>query len=243
MPSLSNTASSYSAWASPWMTPPCTCPSTISGLTCTPQSSTATYCSTSTWPVSVSTSTVQMCVPNGHEKFGRVVRDLALEVRLETVGQVVCRECLERNRGQRHAAVGRSLHAEHASDVLEVGLVGLELVGSDLGRLVDHLVARHRDGDTADRQRSRPVGVEAERGDRGVAVQHVDVVGADTHLLGDDHAPRRLVALPVWRGAGDDLDLVGRQHPHRCCLPAARRHSSAKRGRAMAPAHTSRSRC
>ena len=52
------------------MTPPCTWPSTISGLTCTPQSSTATYCSTSTPPVSVSTSTTHMWVPNGHEKFG-----------------------------------------------------------------------------------------------------------------------------------------------------------------------------
>ena len=73
----------------------------------------------------------------------------------------------------------------------------LQLVGGDLGRLVDHLVARHGDGDAADSQRARPVGVEPERGDGGVAVQHVDVVGADAHLLGDDHAPRRLVPLAV----------------------------------------------
>ena len=54
----------------PWMTPPWTWPSTISGLICTPQSSTATYLRTSTPPVSVSTSTTQMCVPKGHEKLG-----------------------------------------------------------------------------------------------------------------------------------------------------------------------------
>ena len=32
-------------------------------------SSTATYLSTSTWPVSVSTSTAQMCAPNGNTRF------------------------------------------------------------------------------------------------------------------------------------------------------------------------------
>ena len=52
------------------MTPPWTCPLTMSGLICTPQSSTATYFSTSTPPVSVSTSTTQMWVPKGHEKLG-----------------------------------------------------------------------------------------------------------------------------------------------------------------------------
>ena len=36
-------------------------------------------------------------------------------------------------------------------------------------------------------------------------------------------APRRLVALPVRRGAGDDLDLVGGQDAHRGRLPPAGR--------------------
>ena len=101
--------------------------------------------------------------------------------------------------------------------------LGLQLVGGDLRGLVDHLVAGHGDGDAADGQRARPVGVEAERGDRRVAVQHVDVVGADAELVGDDHRPRRLVALAVRRGAGDDLHLGRRQHPHRRRLPAAGR--------------------
>jgi hypothetical protein len=39
--------------------------------------------------------------------------------------------------------------------------------------------------------------------------------------VGDDLAPRRLVALAVRRRAGDDLDLAGGQHPDRRVLPAA----------------------
>ena len=107
--------------------------------------------------------------------------------------------------------------------VLEVVGVRLELVGGDLLGLVDHLVARHGDGDAADGQRPRAVGVEAERRDRRVAVQHVDVVGADAELVGDDHRPRRLVPLAVRRGAGDDLHLGRRQDAHRGRLPAAGR--------------------
>ena len=54
----------------PWAIPPCSCPSTICGLTIRPQSSTATKRRTVVIPVSVSTSTTQMCVPNGQVKFG-----------------------------------------------------------------------------------------------------------------------------------------------------------------------------
>ncbi len=63
---------------------------------------------------------------------------------------------------------------------------------------------------------SRPL-----RGDGGVAVQHLDVLERDAELVGDDLAPRRLVALAVRRGAGDHLDLAGGQHPDGRRLPAA----------------------
>ena len=62
-------ASSNSASAIPWITPPTTWPSTICGLMTGPMSSTATYFSTSVAPVSVSTSTAQMCAPKGKTRF------------------------------------------------------------------------------------------------------------------------------------------------------------------------------
>ena len=58
-------------------------------------------------------------------------------------------------------------------------------------------------------------------GDRGVAVQHLDVLERDAELVGDELAPRRLVPLAVRGRAGDDLDLAGGQHPDRGLLPAA----------------------
>ena len=53
----------------PWARPPCTCPSTISGLTTLPMSSTATYLRIFTNPVSVSISVAHRWVPCGKEKF------------------------------------------------------------------------------------------------------------------------------------------------------------------------------
>ena len=47
----------------------------------------------------------------------------------------------------------------------------------------------------------------------GVAVQDLDVLERHAELVGDDLAPRRLVALAVRGRAGDHLDLAGRQHP------------------------------
>ena len=91
------------------MTPPCTWPSTISGLTCTPQSSTATYCSTSTCAglgVDLDRADVRAERPR---EVRRVVGDVGLEVGLETVGQVVRGERLEGDGGQRHRLVGRAL--------------------------------------------------------------------------------------------------------------------------------------
>ena len=76
-------------------------------------------------------------------------------------------------------------------------------------------------GHPADRQRPRPVGVQALGRDLGVAVQHLDVLERHAELVGDDLAPRRLVPLAVRAGSGDDLDLAGGQHPDRRVLPAA----------------------
>ena len=60
-----------------------------------------------------------------------------------------------------------------------------------------------------------------------------------------DHA--RLVALAVRRGAGDDLHLAGRQHPHRGRLPAAgrvvQRRQHPARGQAAHLEVASRCRC
>ena len=53
----------------PCARPPCTWPSTISGLIGVPTSSTQTYLRSLTNPVSVSISTQARCVPCGKEKF------------------------------------------------------------------------------------------------------------------------------------------------------------------------------
>ena len=98
---------------------------------------------------------------------------------------------------------------------------GLQLVRGDLPGLVDDSVAGHVDRDATDGERARAVGVEAERADGGVGVEDVDVLRRHAELVGHDHRPRGLVALAVGRCAGDDLDLVGRQHPHGGRLPAA----------------------
>ena len=137
---------------------------------------------------------------------------------------------------------GRAPHGERAAAELEVLLGRLHLVGGDRAGLVDHLVERHVDGDAADGQRARAVGVEPERADRGVGVQHLDVVGVDAEPVGHDHRPGGLVALAVRRGAGDDLHLVGRQRPAPWPLPAAGRVVERGRAPATAPGRTSRSR-
>ena len=49
----------------------------------------------------------------------------------------------------------------------------------------------------------------------------LDVLERDAERVGGDLAPRGHVALPVRGGAGDHLDLAGRQHPDAGRLPAA----------------------
>ena len=53
----------------PWVRPPCTWPSTMSGLSARPTSSTQTYFRIVVRAVSVSTSTAHRCVPCGNEKL------------------------------------------------------------------------------------------------------------------------------------------------------------------------------
>ena len=71
--------------------PPCTWPSTISGLIWLPQSSTATYFE------HVDAARLLVDLDDAHvraereREVGRVVGDVGLEVRLDAVGQVVAR--------------------------------------------------------------------------------------------------------------------------------------------------------
>ena len=130
------------------------------------------------------------------------------------------------NASKAMAASGIDLSGDPATvnaPVLERQVVGagLELVSGDLLGLVDDAVAGHGDGHATDGERSRSVGVHAQRGDGRVGVQHVDVVGADPEPLGDDHRPRRLVALAVRRTARDHLHLGRRQDAHRGRLPTS----------------------
>ena len=85
-------------------------------------------------PVSVSTSTTHMCVPNGHEKLGGSYVNGGLEVRLVAVGQIVRGERLPGDGGQRDRLVRRPLDGERAAGVVEVVGAGLQAVGGDLAR-------------------------------------------------------------------------------------------------------------
>ena len=150
----------------------------------------------------------------------RVEGGVGVQRRLDTVGQVVRGEHGERDVGHAHALVGAP-DGEAAALEVEVVGVGLQDVGRDDLGLVDHLLGRLDHRDAADDQRAGAVGVQAPGRDLGVPVQHLDVVERHAQLVGDDLAPRRLVALAVCARAGDDLDLAGGQHPDRRGLPAA----------------------
>ena len=150
----------------------------------------------------------------------RVVRRVGVERRLDPVGQVVRGEDRHRDLADRHALVGAA-DREPAAGELDVVDRRLEQVRRDRLGLLDHLVGGPDQRLATDDQRPRAVGVEALGRDLGVAVQHLDVLERDAEPVGDDLAERRLVALAVRGGAGDDLDLAGGQHPHARVLPAA----------------------
>ena len=149
--------------------------------------------------------------------------DRGLEQRLGSIGQVVGREGLERDGRERHRPVGRAPHNEAPALVDEVGLVHFELMGCDPAGLVDDPVRCERDGCSSDGEGPRAVCVHAEGRYRRVGVEHLDVFGRNAEPVGDDHRPRCLVTLTVWRRARHHLHLRGRHHAHRGRFPAAGR--------------------
>jgi hypothetical protein len=122
---------------------------------------------------------------------------------------------------------------------LQVVLAGLEQVCGDLAGLGDHLLRGVDHRGPADDQRPGAVGVQAARGDRGVAVQHLDVLERHAELVGDELAPRRLVALAVRVEPVTTSTLpVGSIRIAACSQPPRRR--TASRAPGTAPARTSR---
>src|SRR3954469_5101474 len=185
--------------------PPWRWPSTSSGLRITPQSSTQTIRTSLTLPVSVSTSTTATWTPNGHVGDGRLksssiarprrrrAKSLPLARPAEPAGLV------ERGRELRpRDGLGR-----HAGDVedaavgveLDVGGAGLQLVGRELLRLVEHLDGRAVDRRAAGLQRARAVRAGPARDEVGVAVLDGDLRERDAEPVGDKHRERGLVAL------------------------------------------------
>ena len=177
-------------------------------------------------------------------EVGRVVGDLGLEVRLHAVGQVVGGERLERDRGQRHRLVGRAPHRELRRRRTRGRPRPPRAGGRRCVRALSITWSQAMvDGDAADGERARAVGVHAERADRGVGVEHLDVVGVDAEAVGHDHRPAtsrgpgRAASRPVTTWT-----LLGGQDPHRRRLPAAGRVVERGQHPARAPGRTSRSR-
>ena len=154
-------------------------------------------------------------------EVGRVVDRRLLEPRLHPVGEVVRRPCLERGRLDPHRLLRISLHAELTRGELQVIRIDLELVGGDQACLLDHLLTRMPERDAADGERAAAVGVHAVLRNSGVSVQHLDLSRVDPEQVGDDLRPRRLVSLPVRRGACHDLHRAEWLEPNRGRLPAA----------------------
>ena len=167
----------------------------------------------------------------------RVVDVARLEPRLEPVRQVVRRPGGERDLLQRRRAVG-ALHCERTGRVVEIVLVDLELVRGDLARLLDDPLGRVVERDAADGERARSIGIHAERRDRRVAVQHLDLVRRAAEAIRDDLRERRLVSLAVRRGADERLHGSGREAANRRRVPAARAvPDRAEDPRGCEPAH------
>ena len=205
----------------PWATPPITWPSTIIGLMMVPQSSTATYLSIRVEPVSGSTSTTQMWVPDGKVQLGGSKAALPSRHRVDALGQVVGRPGGEGELGDGLGPVGGALDLELAVGPLEVVLGHLELVGGQHPGLLPHPLGRLLDGHAPDRQAAAAVGVQPPGRHRGVAVQHLDVVGGDAEGVGHDLGEGGVVALAVGGGPADHGDLAGGVAADRGPLPAA----------------------
>ena len=73
-----------------------------------------------------------------------------------------------------------------------------QLLGSGRLRQLDHVTRRPIRGRATQLSRARPDGAAARRRQRGVAVQHADLVVGHAQLAGDERSERGLVGLPVW---------------------------------------------
>ena len=165
---------------------------------------------------------------------------LRLEAGVHVVGQVVIREGLERDRGQRERTRRRALHAERRVDELEVRLGRFELVRRDGAGLVEHLVRGEVHGGAADRRANASRRCRDRAARSRCRSQHLDVFDSDAERVRDDHRPRRLVGLAVRRRSGDDLYGAGRQYAHRRRFPAAADVVAATPAPGSARARTSR---
>ena len=145
-------------------------------------------------------------------QVGRVVDGLGVEAALDALGQL---DRSARGHGDlldRRALLRVALDEPAALLPLEVLGRHLEHRRGDDPRPVADLARDERRRGAADRRRARPVGAEAVGRVVGVAVDHVDVLGRDPELLGDDLGERRLVALALGLDADPELRLAGRVH-------------------------------
>ena len=213
----------------PWARPPCTWPSTISGLTTVPTSSTRhvradlrparSRCRPR--PRTGACRAGRRSCPGRRSRRRRCVgstpsgRSCAANV-ASAISWIVTAPCPGRRgpRTRRRRTPGRS--AEASSRCAAITL-----------RLLDDLVARRDHGDAADGQRARPVGVHALAARSAVSPCSTSMSSNGTPSAS---ATIWLHAVswpwPCGAGAGDDLDLAGGQHPDRRRAPSRPRRSA-----------------
>src|SRR5829696_7318093 len=158
--------------------------------------------------------------PEREGEVGRVEEELLGEYGLHTLGQVVRQVCGPCHVGHGYVLVGRAGDTESTAFKLYIVLGSLEHVGRDLLGLLDDLLGRHVDRDTADREAPRTIRVTPIRGYRRVAVQDLHVIRRDAKDIRGDLGPARHVSLSVGRCARDDLDITRGEHLDLRHLPA-----------------------
>ena len=186
-------------------------------------SSTATYLSTSTLPVSVSISTAQMCAPNGNTRFSGSKNADPSSPRLHAVQEVVrAPRGGTRSRGSswRRRAPPADGTPRPTTRPRSRGPRTRAPRSSGPSRGPGPRPARSR------ACRRPPRGSHAcppVRGDVGVTEEDLHVLHLDPELVGGDLRVDGLAALPVRRGARDHDDLPGGMTTDRGGLPAAAR--------------------
>src|SRR3954465_3127091 len=220
----------------PCATPPRTWPSTTAGLIITPQSSTTTYRSTVTAPVSGSIRTTAPCAgsengPGGRprrrvrERAGRIEARVRVEPRLDVPGQAVDLEVGEpRDVLERDVVAGRATPRDAPAAQLEVLRRGLQHVRADpldaLGEPDRGQLGRA----AANHGGAAPERAPAVRGRVRVALDHLDAPGVEPELVGGDLRERRAVLLAVAGGADRPGHARARGHPHPGRLVARGHH-------------------